>query len=88
MKSKKASHLAPNRRDKPRIVGPWCGDPTSVGQCFMPAKSLRPLSVALAVAKSPCRGAARRCAAGFALDSARVSLAGVSTHPLPQTVIP
>lgn len=50
--------------DKPRSVGPWCGDPTCVGQCFMAAKDIQPLSVALVVAKSPCRGTAQRCAAG------------------------
>src|SRR6056297_2984241 len=54
-----------------RVGGPRCGDPT-IGQWhFIPAKSVIPLSAAPSFAKSPCRGAARRCAAAFGLESAQ-----------------
>jgi hypothetical protein len=56
---------------KPRIGGPRCGDPMPILQSFMPAKSEKHQSIAQVAAKSPCRGAARRCAAAFGRDYAR-----------------
>jgi hypothetical protein len=55
---------------KPRSAGPRCGD-LALRLChFMAAKSARNSGYAQVAAKSPCRGAARRCAAAFGLDSA------------------
>ncbi len=52
---------------EPRIVVPRCGNPTLVWQCLIPAKPGKHQSAAQVSAKSPRRGAARRCAAAFGL---------------------
>ncbi|WP_238380902.1 hypothetical protein, partial [Alkalilacustris brevis] len=56
---------------EPCIGGPRCGDPSVELLCFMPANALFNWIYAPGSAKSPCRGAARRCAAAFGLDSAQ-----------------
>ena len=53
-----------------RLGGPRCGDPRVGPQHFIPAKSEYPMSGAPGFAKSPCRGAARRCAAACGLGAA------------------
>jgi len=49
--------------EEPRIDGPRRGDPTLLLWRLMAAKSEKDVSGAQVAAKSPCRGAARRCAA-------------------------
>ena len=56
---------------EPRTDGPGYADPNVERQRFMAAVYLEISSFALAAARSPCRGTARRCAAAFGLDSAR-----------------
>jgi len=48
---------------EPRIGGPRRGEPTLLLRRLMAAKSEKDFSEAQVAAKSPCRGAARRCAA-------------------------
>ena len=48
---------------EPGTDGPRCGDPYGCSARFMVTRSASDWSVAQVVAKSPCRGVARRCAA-------------------------
>ena len=50
---------------KPGIGGSRCGEAPLARGRFIPAKSAPPSNQAQASAKSPCRGAARRCAAAL-----------------------
>ncbi|TQM93224.1 hypothetical protein BD293_1854 [Roseinatronobacter monicus] len=70
---------------KPRSVGPRYGDHTFLLKCFILAKSARKQSVAPMSAKSPCPGAARRCAAAFGLYSAQVHSLIVHNAPIRHT---
>ena len=73
--------------DEPRTGGPRYGEPNSERQRFMAAVFLETLSFAHAAAKSPCRGAARQCAAASGLDSARASCAFKSLRRRPSQAV-
>ena len=57
--------------EKPRIGGPRCGDLRWGGSALCLQNPKNPGALRKVLAESPCRGAARRCAAAFGLDSAQ-----------------